>query len=413
MTKHARQFSVVALAGALALAGCAVDPQAGGGTEGDGITFGWLLPQTGPIASLGAPQIAALELAKKDINDAGGVLNQQLNLSGGDEAGDPAVAGQAVDRLLAEGVPVIIGAGSSSISLSVIDKITGSGIMQCSGMNTTPELTDYPDEGRYFRTVPSDVMQGAVLAQRIADDGGENVAIISRSDSYATGIADSTEKAITELGLNVTTRVDYAPDTSNLDTEVREVVASGPDAIVMFSFDEGAKILQGFLQAGTGPNDVKLYGTDSLPIPSLAEAVDPQNPAVLEGMTFTQASSGEGSSFSDRLLENSPDLKTTAFTPYFYDCAILTALAMEKAGSTNPDDFIREMIPLTNGNEECNSFADCKEKIAAGDDVQYVGAAGPLLLSDAGEPTTGLYDVLVMKNDGTTENVDTVREPQS
>lgn len=410
MTKHIRRFAFLAVAGALALSGCAVDGQGGDESGGDSITFGWLLPQTGPIASLGAPQIAALELAQADINAAGGVLDKQLKLSGGDEAGDPAVAGQAVDRLLSEGVPVIIGAGSSSISLSVIDKITGSGTMQCSGMNTTPELTDYPDDGRYFRTVPSDVLQGAVLAKRIADDGGENVAIISRSDSYATGIADSTEKALKAEGLSIATRVDYAPDASNLDSEVRKVVAAKPDAIVLFSFDEGAKILQGLIQAGDGPDKVHLYGTDALPIASLAKAVDPQNPAVLEGMTFTQASSGEGSSFSERLLKEHPDLATTAFTPYFYDCAILSALAMDKAGSTNPDDFVKEMIPLTNGTDECTSYADCKEKIAAGDDVQYVGAAGPLKFSDKGEPTTGLYDVLVMQADGTTETVDTVRQ---
>lgn len=416
MSKHTSRIAVLAAAGALLLSGCAVDSSSGGGdanTGGGDLTFGWLLPQTGPIASLGAPQIAALDLAAADINEAGGILGSTLTLSGGDEAGDPAVAGQAVDRLLSEGVPVIIGAGSSSISLSVIDKITGAGVVQCSGMNTTPELSDYPDGGLYFRTVPSDVLQGAVLAQRIADDGGKNVAIISRSDSYATGIANSTEEAIEAAGMSVATRVDYDPNATNLDAEVRSVVSSQPDAIVVFSFDEGAKILQGLIQAGAGPADVKLYGTDALPISSLAEAVDPANPAVLEGMTFTQASSGEGGSFSDRLLETSPDLETTAFTPYFYDCAVLSALAMEKAGSTEPADFSKEIIPLTNGSEECNTYADCKAKVEEGADVQYVGAAGPLLFSEAGEPTTGLYDVLVMQADGTTETVDTVREPQS
>lgn len=415
MSKQVRRFTLPAIAVALLLSGCAVEDTQGGDVSGgsQGVTFGWLLPQTGPIASLGAPQIAALELAVSDINEAGGVLGGNVNLSGGDEAGDPAVAGQAVDRLLSEGVPVIIGAGSSSISLSVIDKITGSGTMQCSGMNTTPELSEYPDNGLYFRTVPSDVLQGAALAQRIAEDGGENVAIISRSDSYATGIANSTTVAIEEADMTVAKRVDYDPNATNLDAEVRSIVSSQPDSIVVFAFDEGAKILQGLIQAGAGPADVKLYGTDAMPISSLAKSVDPSNPAALEGMIFTQASSGEGGSFSDRLLEESPDLETTAFTPYFYDCAVLSALAMEKAGSTDPAEFSGEMIALTNGGEECTSYADCKAKIEEGDDVQYVGASGSLLFSEAGEPTTGLYDVLVMQPDGTTKTVDTVREPKN
>jgi len=404
-------LSVLAVAAALALSGCAVE--SGDGTQADGeLTLGWLLPQTGPISSLGAPQIAALELAAEDINAAGGANGMTVSFSGGDEAGDPAVAGQAVDRLLADGVPAIIGAGSSSISLSVIDKITGAQTVQCSGMNTTPELTDYPDNDLYFRTVPPDTLQGAVLARQIAADGATTVAMIARSDSYATGIANATEAALEEEGLDLVQRIDYDPNAQNLDAEVRTIAGAAPDAIVMFSFDEGAKILQGLIQNGAGPDSTKLYGTDAMPIASLAESVDPSDPGALEGMTFTQASSGEGTPFTERLLEANPDLETTAFTPYFYDCAVLIALAIEKAGSADPADFAPEIVGLTNGDTECSTFEECKELIADDASISYAGAAGILSFSDVGEPTTGLYDVLVMQADGTTVVADTVRQPE-
>src|SRR5690606_24727124 len=295
---------------------------------------GWLLPQTGPIASLGPPQIAALELAEKDINDAGGVLGKKVEFVGGDEAGDPAVASQAVDRLLSQGVPAIIGAGSSQISLSVIGKITGANVVQCSGMNTSPQLTDYPDNGYYFRTVPSDVLQGAVMGNLIAQDGATKVAILARSDAYATGLANTTEAKLKELGVQVVARVNYDPSAQNLTAEVRQVVDASPDAIVMFAFDEGAKLLQGLIQSGYGPDKVQTYGTDALPVASLPELVDANNKAVLQGMKLTQASSGENSPFTQRLLEYQPDLSTTAFSPYFYDCAVIIALAAEQAGST-------------------------------------------------------------------------------
>ncbi|GFG52841.1 branched-chain amino acid ABC transporter substrate-binding protein [Mycolicibacterium agri] len=395
----------------LALGGCAVeqDESAQGGDE---LRLGWLLPQTGPISSLGAPQIAALELAAQDINGAGGANGMQVSFSGGDEAGDPAVAGQAVDRLLAEGVPAIIGAGSSSISLSVVDKITGAQVVQCSGMNTAPELSDYPDDGYYFRTVPPDTLQGAVLARQMADDGAKRVAIIARSDSYATGIADATAAALEANNIELLARVDYDPNAQNLDAEVRTVAAARPDAIVMFSFDEGAKILQGLIQNGAGPATTKLYGTDAMPIASLAESVDPANPAVLQGMTFTQASSGEGTPFTERLLGTNPELETTAFTPYFYDCAVLIALATEKAGSADPTVFAKEIVGLTNGDTECTTYEQCKGLLGEGKSIAYAGAAGALNFSDVGEPTTGLYDILVMQPDGTTKTAKTVREPQ-
>ncbi len=392
----------------VALTGCAVDAAAPAANS-ESLKIGWLLPQTGPISSLGAPQIAALELAAADIAAAGGAAGREIEYVTGDEAGDTAAAGQAVDRILADGVSAVIGAGSSAISLSVIDRITGSGVVQCSGMNTSPALTGYPDNGFYFRTVPSDLLQGGVLAERILADGGSNVAIVARSDSYATGLADALVEALEQNGLSVAARVDYDPSATSFDAEVRQVTASGPDSIVVLSFDEGATILQGLIQAGNGPDTTRIYGTDSLPIASLAGIVDPSDAGALAGMTFTQASSGEGSAFTARLLEEKPDLTTTAFTPYFYDCAILVALAVEQSGSTDPQGIADAIPGLTNGDVECATFADCKALIADGETISYVGAAGPLHLDDEGDPTTGLYDVLVMQDDGATTTTDTIR----
>lgn len=404
-------FSAAAAAAALTLGACATSAPADGGQTADGtLKLGWLLPQTGPIASLGPPQIAALELAERDINDAGGVLGKKVEFVGGDEAGDPAVASQAVDRLLSQGVPAIIGAGSSQISLSVIGKITGANVVQCSGMNTSPQLTDYPDNGYYFRTVPSDVLQGAVMGNLIAQDGATKVAILARSDAYATGLANTTEAKLKELGVQVVARVNYDPSAQNLTAEVRQVVDASPDAIVMFAFDEGAKLLQGLIQSGYGPDKIKTYGTDALPVASLPELVDANNKAVLQGMKLTQASSGENSPFTQRLLEYQPDLSTTAFSPYFYDCAVIIALAAEQAGSTEGPKIRDAIIGVTRDGTECGSFAECKKLISEGSDIAYVGAAGPLRFTDAGEPSTGLYDILQYDANGATKTLDTVRE---
>jgi ABC-type branched-subunit amino acid transport system substrate-binding protein len=413
MSSRVALFSVAA-ATALTLTACATSaPTAGKQASGGDLKIGWLLPQTGPIASLGPPQIAALELAQKDINDAGGILGRKVQYVGGDEAGDPAVAGQAVDRLLSQGVPAVIGAGSSSISLSVIGKITGANVLQCSGMNTSPQLSDFPDNGYYFRTVPSDTLQGAVMGNLIAKDGGKSVAILARSDAYATGLANTTEAKLKQLGLQVAARVNYDPSAQNLTAEVRQVVAAKPDAIVLFSFDEGAKLLQGLVQAGLGPDKVKIYGTDALPVADLPKLVDANNKALLQGMKLTQASSGENSPFTKRLQEFKSGLSTTAFSPYFYDCAALIGLAAEQAKSAEPAKIRDAMVKVTRDGTECNTFADCKKLIGEGKDIAYVGAAGALRFNDKGEPSTGLYDVLQYDATGATKTLDTVRQDAS
>ena len=99
-------------------------------------------------------------------------------------------ANQTVDRLLSQNVDAIIGAASSGVSLTVIDKITGAGVVQFSPANTSKTLSDYPDKGLYFRTAPSDILQGAILGEIIAGDGVATVGIVARNDSYGTGLVE-------------------------------------------------------------------------------------------------------------------------------------------------------------------------------------------------------------------------------
>ena len=107
-----------------------------------------------------------------------------------DSGTDPAIASTAVDGLLNDGVDAVIGAAGSGVSLSVIDKITGSEVAMCSGSNTAATFTTYDDGGFYFRTAPSDVLQGPALADVITDDGASSVAIVYRNDEYGAGFND-------------------------------------------------------------------------------------------------------------------------------------------------------------------------------------------------------------------------------
>ena len=161
-----------------------------GTRAGDGkLIIGTILPQTGSLAFLGPPEFAGFDLAIKDINAAGGVLGKPVTGIKGD-SGDATTdtANQTVDRLLSQNVDAIIGAASSGVSLTVIDKITGAGVVQFSPANTSKKLSTYADKGLYFRTAPSDILQGAVLGWVIAEDGNATVGIIARNDAYGTGL---------------------------------------------------------------------------------------------------------------------------------------------------------------------------------------------------------------------------------
>jgi ABC-type branched-subunit amino acid transport system substrate-binding protein len=232
--------------------------------EGDGVLkIGSLLPETGSLAFLGPPEFAGVEFAIKEINDLGGVLGNPIEYSQGD-SGDTTtdIASQTSDRLISEGVDAIIGAASSGVTLTVIDKITAAGITMFSPANTSPALSDYEDNGLYFRNAPPDGLQGALVAQLIIEDGNSSAYILNLDDAYGNGIADVIAAVLTESGVEVLGQTAYDPAAASFDAEVDAIVGADPDAVVLISFDEGSRILRTAVEKGIGPTAKNYYGTD-------------------------------------------------------------------------------------------------------------------------------------------------------
>lgn len=222
--------------------------------KGDGtLTIGTLLPQSGDLAFLGPPEFAGVDLAVKEINEAGGVNGQpvkQIKADSGD--GTPNIAPSETDKLLRGGADAIIGAASSSVSLSVIDRITGAGVAQISPANTSTAFDTYDDKGLYFRTAPSDVLQGSVMANTVLSDGYDNVAILARQDSYGEALAENVKKFFEESGGTVVSYKLYDPNAANYSAEVNDIAAQDPDALVLIAFDETKKIVPELIKAGLG-----------------------------------------------------------------------------------------------------------------------------------------------------------------
>lgn len=390
------------------------DPGDGGDDEGasngdfpdtdstDGVlTIGTLIPLTGDLEFLAPPEVAASRLAVQDINDAGGVLGNDVVLIEAD-SGDLNVdiANPSVDSLLDQNVDAIIGAASSAVSMLVIDKITSNNVIQFSMANTSAQFTTYDDNGLYFRTAPSDVLQSRVLAQLVAEDGHTTASVIFRQEAYGEGLAEGFRTAYEELGGEVLEFVPYTPDAENFDAEVDRLVTADADATVVVSFEEHANIINTMHQRGIGPNDKGVYGVDGFIGDAGAEFPDR---SILEGLRGTNPSVDLSTitELTDRFPEAYggpvPDFSYGAET---YDAIIITALAAVIAGTDNPLAIAAEINGVTKDGEKCTTFADCVAIIEAGGDIDYDGYGGPYEFVDAGEPAAASYRVITYGADG-------------
>jgi len=366
------------------------------------LVVGTLLPNTGSLAFLGPPEVAGVQLAINDINEAGGVLSQPVTLIPG-YSGDTTTdtANTTVDRLLAGGADVIVGAASSAVSLQVIDKITSAGVVQISPANTSDQFVCYADRGQYFRTAPTDVLQAQALAQLIAEDGAQRVSILALNDPYGTGLASNTVENLEAAGIpsDQLQTIIYDPNAQSYNAEIDDVNNFAPDAIAIIGFDESARIITRMHELGIGPSDGMLvYGVDGNMGNALGESVAA---GLLDTMRGTTPLTDVGTEFQDRLKTVDPALLDFNYAGESYDAVVIPALAAVQAGSTAGVDIAANINSVTKDGEKCTTFAECLPLLEAGTDIDYDGVTGELNFSDAGEPATGSYGNLVFGPDNT------------
>jgi ABC-type branched-subunit amino acid transport system substrate-binding protein len=231
----------------------------GKSSKGDGpLVLGGLLPKTGDLALAYPPLAAGAALAIKDINAADGVLGAPVVWVDGDDGTNPEVAKATVSSHLQKGVQVIIGAAASGISRAVLPDVVAAGRVLFSPSNTDAGLTTIDDKGLYFRTAPSDILQGRALADVIMRDGPRKVAIVARKDSYGEGLQENVRAELERAGLggDRVKLFTYAPPADaqappvDFAAGAREIKDYGADAVLIIGFGESLKVITALADAG-------------------------------------------------------------------------------------------------------------------------------------------------------------------
>ncbi|MGI9030950.1 MAG: ABC transporter substrate-binding protein [Ilumatobacteraceae bacterium] len=361
--------------------------------EADGtLSIATVLPETGSLAFLGPPEFAGANLAVEDINAAGGVLGEDVILDEGD-SGDTStdIANQTVDRQLAAGADVFIGAASSGVSFTFIDKLVENCKIHFSPANTSPDFTDYADDDLYFRTAPSDVLQGRVLADLMIEDGITNATFIALQDPYGEGLLEFSSGPFEEQGGEIVDSFTYDPNADNFGPEVERIVSGDPDALVLIGFEESAQILTTLFESGFTADQKAIYLVDGNVGNALGEQLPPGSLVGVKG-TLPQAELQED--FRTRLLEVDPALIDFSYAAETYDAIIITALAAELAESDDPALIAAQINGVTRDGTACTTFEECKALIEEGEDIDYDGPAGPMTFGPQGEPTEASFAIL-------------------
>lgn len=377
------------------------------GNEDGQLVLGALVPQTGDLSAIAKSLQTPIEMAVKSINEAGGVNGKDVKLVVGDDGTNPNVAATSYAKLVnTDKVDAIVGPAPSGVAAKMLDSFKTDKVPACSGSTTAANL-DGGGGGYFFRTAPGDNLQGPALATLITNDGHKKVAILARNDDYGKGFSESLGKALEDGGAKVSATVLYNPDASNFDADVQKALDSSPDAVTVIGFnDDGAKVVSTLIGKGAGPSKMPTYTADGMQSNSFAKTVDPSDLSKVAGIKGTAPASapkGVESPFTAEFAKTGID---TIFSSYYWDCTNLMALAAVKAKSDSGSAIAENFAKNLEGDNDCNTFKDCKALLDEGKSIHYRGASSAFDKWDKMQPGTGVYDVWQYNADGKYANVE-------
>lgn len=417
LTRHGWLLLTLVAALAIVFAACGDDDDDGGDDDGgtgtpaatdDGnggdivqptlpIKIGQLNSFTGDLSDFGPAHQNAAQLAVDEINEAGGVGGQPIEIVTGDTQTDPTVGSNEATRLIeVEGVDFILGALASGVTLPIAESVTGpNNILHISGASSSPALTAANDNDFLFRTVIHDTAQGAVLANLANDLGLGTVCTMYINNAYGQGLSEAFAGNFEELGGTVPAQVPHESEQATYASELGTCLADSPDALAAIAYPESAGI---FLREAVEGGDVSDFlwvdGTKSDTM--FAEL---GWPAEFDGTNGTAPSSLQletGEAFDAAYEAEFGDLPSLPFLRETYDAVYLMALAAEKSLADDMDirAALREVANPegTAVNPGVEGYTAAIAAIANGEDINYEGAAGPVDLDDKGDVLIGAIE---------------------
>lgn len=349
------------------------------GAQAQAVKFGLLGGVSGPIAALAPAIIDASKLAFDEVNAQGGLLDgRQIESAVGDAGCNPQAGGDAAAKLVSvEGAVAIVGAHCSGATLAAANTATiPGGVVLISPASTSPAVTGLEDSDTVFRTVPSDDYQGAALARTLKAMGYGPIAVTYLNNDYGKGLAEAFRAEYEAQGGATPVFSAHEEGKASYRAELAELAKSGADTLAVFDYGDGSglTILRQALENGFFERYV---GGDGMKAQNIIGELGAEN---LAGFVASSPT-GEGGEALERF-----NAATTAaggdpsaiFATSGYDAGFLLALAYEHAGGDRAKMSASLRAVATAPGEPIlpGEWAKAKALIAAGQDVDYKGAAG-------------------------------------
>jgi len=366
------------------------------------VTIGVLVPLTGELGEFGKIVANGIELGVTQINEAGGTSCGMLRTVVADTGGNPEVGIREASKMIdSEGAVAILGP-TSGVMVALVDLAKRSETVIMSPYAGTITLNELGGDFVY-RTVSSDLGDGAASGLWLRDRGYESVAFLVQNEESTISPAQVARTTLEDAGIELTDFIVYNPGQPSYQAELISVLSNNPDAIYLAGGQEsGVTVIK---EATAGGFEGEWLFTADLAVPEIFDAAGAD---LLNGRAYVEFADADNSLPAYLAFEALHQERTGEapgpFAANSYDMVNLVALALEASGECTGASINSSIRDVSDGGEAVMTFADGKAVIAAGGDVDYEGASGPLVFDESGT-VAGAYTIQAAQ-DGEWVNVE-------
>lgn len=310
----------------------------------DTVKIGVITSVTGRFAEFGEQHRAGIQAALEDVNAAGGVNGVPVEIVIEDDTSDVNAALAAAEKLTGEGIPLVLGAYSSSITNPLAQYFTRQQRPFLVFTSSDDAITR-PGSPWIFRiNQPSyayaDVLFGVFDAINAEQGAGtiETIVTIHGNGAFETAVADAVDEIAAERGYRVLARQDYDQSGADFRPILNRFSTMSPDVVFMVSYAADSVALMRQIQEVGLEAKVFAGGAAGFALPGFIEGAGPATEYVYTATMWTKDVPYPGAAeLNDRLtaiLGRTPSYHAAQA----YAGVIAAVDALERAASDSPAD---------------------------------------------------------------------------
>jgi len=325
--------------------------------KGGGLSFGALLPLSGPLADRGRTSKTALDFAVADINAylAASGSSETMSIIMENTGGNPTQALEKLKSLASRGIRVVIGPYTDDEAAACLEFAEKNNIVLLSQASAAPFLSKNGDN--LFRLAPSSTYQAEAVTSLMHQEGVNTIIPLWRGDRYGDDMTVHVKARFKQLGgqaLGGTRysdgRKDFEPIISELMQQVSQALKASPSAKVGIYFAGGAEIVPILKAASKHAELANLpwYGCDGTAMYDPI-AKDPDSAKFAMKTRLASPRFGEGGAnvyaLTEKRIQDKTDIFPDTESLAAYDAAWVVFFTAQAVGGSGDFARFKQMVP--------------------------------------------------------------------